>query len=136
MEVTDVVYKRKIKITIKWSSIIPWEAPNDEKVPELPGVYELLVKQKSGNYLRRYVGQGDNVRERFQRHLSPKEENECIRERLAKYACGFDYAVIRDRDDRLDAERALYDKYRRQAHCNQVRPPGSGRDDDVEIVEE
>jgi hypothetical protein len=136
LEGSDVVYKKKIKIVIKWSSIIPWEASNDEKVSELPGVYELLVKQKSGNYLRRYIGQGDSLRERFQRHLSPQEPNECVREHLAKHVCGFDYAVIRDRDDRLDAERALYDKYRRQAHCNRVAPPGSGRDHDVEIVEE
>ena len=136
MEVTDVVYKKKIKISIKWSSIIPWEEPNDEKVPELPGVYELLVKQKNGKYPRRYVGQGEDVRERFQAHLSPKEPNECISDHLAKHVCGFDYAVIRDRDDRLDAERALYDKYRSQLHCNQVPPPGSGRGYDVEIVEE
>lgn len=136
MEGKKMVYSRKIKIVVKWSSIIRWQAANEGKVPEVPGVYELLVKQKDDKYARRYVGQGEDLRERFQAHLSPKEENECIRERLAKYACGFDYAVIADRDERVDAERALYDKYRSQLHCNQVPPPGSGKGYDVEIVEE
>jgi excinuclease UvrABC nuclease subunit len=116
--------------------MIPWVAGNETKVPELPGVYELLVKQEDGKYLRRYIGQGDSLRERFQRHLSPLEPNACIRERLAKYVCAFDYAVVSDRDDRLDAEKALYERYRSQAHCNHVPPSGSGRPYDVEIVEE
>lgn len=136
MEEKNVVYSRKIKIVVKWSPIIRWQVANDGKVPELAGVYELLVKQKDGKYLRRYIGQGDNLRERFQRHLSPSEPNDCIRDRLANYVCGFDYAVIAHRDERLDAERALYDKYRSQLHCNELRPPGSGKGYDVEIVEE
>ena len=136
LEEMNMVSKRKIRITIKWSAIIRWEAPNDGLIPERAGVYELLVKQNDGNYLRRYIGQGDNLRDCFQRHLSPKEPNECIREHLAKHLCGFDYALIADRGDRLDAEMALYDKYQQQAHCNRVRPPGSGRGYDVEIVEE
>jgi hypothetical protein len=136
LEERNMVYKKKIKIVIKWSPIVRWQASNDGKVPEVPGVYELLVKQNDDKYARRYVGQGDDLRERFQAHLSPEEENECIRERLAKYVCGFDYAVIAHRDERLDAERALYDKYRTHLHCNKVRPSGSGKDYDVEIVEE
>ena len=116
--------------------MIPWVASNEAKVPQLPGVYELLVKQADGKYLRRYIGQGDSLRERFERHLSPSEPNVCIKERLAKCMCAFDYAIITDRADRLDAERALYVRYRSQAECNHVPPPGSGRPYDVEIIEE
>lgn len=129
--------KQKLKIRIKWLRVAPWERSEADSVPEKDGVYELVVKQASdGNYERRYVGQAADLRERFLRHLAPSEQNECIKAYLAKYACAFDYALVGTRDDRLDAERALYFKHRSAYRCNVEVPPGSGRGYDVEVIEE
>lgn len=125
------------RIVLSWSSLISYVEGNSEKVPESAGVYELLVMQKDNKYLRRYIGRADDsLRQRFLDHLSDEEENECIKERLQKYTCGFDYALVSSADDRADAEQALYDKYSGQAICNQIRPSGSGRGNNIELIEQ
>ncbi len=127
----------KRQIVLSWSSIIPYAEGNADKIPESSGVYELLVKQANGKYLRRYVGKADkSLRQRFLDHLSDAEENECIKTRLQKNVCGFDYARLSSEDDIADAEQALYDKYSGETTCNQVRPEGSGRGDNIELVEQ
>lgn len=126
----------KHRIVLKWSKIISYNSDSADEVSEDAGVYELLVKQQDDKYKRRYIGQADDLHKRFLEHLSPDEENSCIKKKLKEYACGFDYALLSTVADRKDAEQALYDKYESEATCNQVRPEGSGRGYDIELIEE
>lgn len=127
--------KQKIRIRVPWSSWRAWRSGNSADLPERGGVYELLVKQTDGTWLRRYVGKGASIKERFGAHLLPSESNACLRRHLSgKLTVQFRYALIPSPADRADAEQALWDRY--QHNCNQVRPAGSGRGFDVEIVEE
>lgn len=115
------------KVKLEWSKIIKYDRANYEIVPEIAGVYEILVKQNTGGYKRRYIGQADNLRKRFLEHLSEEEPNECIKKYLKNYICGFDYALVFDENDRKDAEQALFIKYQEEARCNVRSPEGSGR---------
>jgi len=117
--------------------MISYVKNNAELIPEKTGIYELLVKQTDDKYLRRYIGRvDDSLRQRFTDHLSDQEKNTCIKEKLQKYMCKFDYALVLLKDDRADAEQALYDKYNKQTTCNKVRPDGSGRGYDIELIEQ
>ena len=118
----------KYKIKIRWSEIIKYIRRNSESIPEEPGVYEILVKQSTGRYKRRYVGQTDDLKRRFLEHLSEDEPNEYIKKYLEKYNCGFDYALLHGENDRKDVERTLYYRYREEIRCNNITPEGSGRD--------
>lgn len=95
----------------------------------------MLLKQKDGTWRRRYVGNGSSLKERFEAHPLPSESNSCLREYFSgKFTVWFRYALIPSLDDRSDAEQGLWDKYRHS--CNQVRPAGSGRGYDVDVIEE
>ena len=103
-------------------------------LPAYGGVYELLVLQQDRTWQRRYVGQGSDIKERFESHLSPSEPNLCLRGYLrGSCACKFRYALVASSAERADAERALWDRWVHK--CNQVRPAGSGRGYHIELVE-
>ncbi len=121
------------RIKINWNGVISYKEENINRIPESPGVYEILTKNDNGKWDRRYVGSCDDFRRRFTEHLSDEEENENIRNGLKEYTCGFDYAVIENEDDYLDAEQGLYDKH--EYGWNKNRPEGSGKGD-YEISEE
>jgi len=126
--------KQKITIRLSWSAARSWEQGNSAGLPERGGVYELRVLQQDQTWRRRYVGQGSDIKERFETHLAASEPNACLRGYLQSNACRFRYALVSSADDRADAEQALWDKWHHK--CNQVRPVGSGRGYDVDIVEE
>jgi excinuclease UvrABC nuclease subunit len=118
------------KIRVNWSKPLPFVLDNAASVPEKGGVYEILepIKEGEKSYLhRRYVGQTDNLRKRFQDHLNEAEPNKCIKKLAANKITKFDYALLEKQDDRMDTERALYDKYKSQLSCNDTSPAGSGR---------
>lgn len=120
-------------IPIYWSKIIPYRENNSDEVPEKAGVYEILVKRGDGKYDRKYIGQSNNLNDRFFSHMSDQEENENIKNGLKKHYCSFDYALLDSEEDRKDAEQKLYDKH--GYDWNQVRPEGSGRDLNIEVIE-
>lgn len=120
------------QIEINWEGIIAYEEDNDYRIPEDGGVYEILVIQDDSKYSRKYVGKTDDLKRRYLEHLSDDEDNEDMKNGLKNYECGFDFALIDNEDDRLDAEQGLYDKY--EYKWNNQRPEGSGSDD-YEIIE-
>lgn len=93
----------------------------------------LVTQHSDGKYYRDYVGQTDDLHERFLGHLSPFEPNLCVKRKLRDEVSYFRYALVTSKDDRLDAEQTLYDRYR--PTCNEERPPGSGRGYEVELDE-
>lgn len=127
----------KVTIQLKWSKMIPWEAKYSENVPQESGVYEILVKQSTEEYARRYIGEAENLRDRFGQWLQANGENECVESHLGKHICRFDFALVGNKNDRKDAELALYLKYgEKEYKCNQEEPKGSGLQREVVIVEE
>jgi len=131
-----VISPKKHEVTLKWSKLIHFKLDYVNSVPEQAGVYEILERTKKNDekYVlsRRYVGQADNLRERFRQHLSESEPDTCIKDLAKDVNSHFDYTLVEDEDDRKDAEQALYDKYRPK--CNDIRPAGSGRQE-IEIEE-
>lgn len=109
---------------ITWSSFYSSYTNDDVKryVPKEGGVYLLWVKLKSGKWRCFYVGKANNLEERLLGHLSSVEENDCLREKVSKYVCGFEYAKVAYQDSRDGIEKFLYDYY--QPECNQVDPGG------------
>jgi hypothetical protein len=124
---------RKITIVLRWSRRIRWVGENATVIPLKAGVYALITRHADGNYYRDYVGQSENLVHRFLEHLSPSEPNACVRGKLRDEIAYFRCALVVSKDDRLDAEQALYDSYK--PICNDQRPPGSGRGYEVELDE-
>jgi predicted GIY-YIG superfamily endonuclease len=121
-------------IHVYWEDIVSYIEENGKQIPEDAGIYEILVKKKSENtYMRRYIGQTNDLRSRFFKHLSDEEENEDIRGGVSDFVCGFDYAELDSESDRKDAEQKIYDKY--EYPWNKERPEGSGRNLEVEVIE-
>lgn len=123
----------KHTIDVYWNGVIKYIEENGDDIPEKPGVYEILVKTDDGKHNRKYIGQSDDLNDRFFSHQSDQEENEHIKNGLKKYYCGFDYALLDSEEDRKDAEQKIYDKYGHP--WNKQRPEGSGRDFDIEVIE-
>jgi len=121
------------KIDIYWSKIFRYIEDNSDEIPEEAGVYEILAKRNDGKYNRKYIGQTENLYARYLEHLLDNEENSDIHDGLRKKTCGFDYALIESKEDRLDAEQKLYDEYKYS--WNKQRPKGSGRNLDIEVIE-
>lgn len=116
---------------VKWSGFFtPY---SQEKVKlnatESAGVYLLWVKLKNEKWKCFYAGQAKNIKQRLLNHLSDNEENDCIKENVSKYVCGFEYAIISKQADRDGAEKYLYNHY--SPECNNVDP--SAPNSDVEL---
>lgn len=86
-------------------------------------VYLLWVKLKSDKWRCFYVGQASNIHDRLLDHLSDEEDNECIKENVSKFICGFEYAVVTKQSNRDGIEKFLYDYYKPE--CNKVDPGGT-----------
>jgi len=96
---------------ISWS---PFHSTYDETTVKRyasseDGIYLLWVKLKEGKKWRCfYVGQARNLEARLLQHLSSKEDNDCLRKKLANNVCGFEYAEIGRQADRDGMERSTY----------------------------
>ena len=122
-------------VKLEWTWVHPYESTRLWNIPQRAGIYEVMTKLKdSDRYRRDYVGQSTDLHHRAADHLSANEPNSCLRDTVQKYVCAFRYALVSPEADRLDAEQALYDKYRHR--CNTSRPPGSGRSPRPPVEEE
>ena len=72
--------------------------------------------------LLRWAGASD-LEDRLLDHLSDSEENECIKTKVARFICGYEYAEVAKQSDRDGIEKFLYDHY--PPECNQVDPGGT-----------
>lgn len=98
------------------------ESEVKKHVTEKAGVYLLWFKLETGKWKCFYVGKADNLRARLLDHLLDDEENECIKNRVTKHICGFEYAKVPKESDRKGIEKFLYDHY--SPGCNQTDPGG------------
>lgn len=110
---------------ITWS---PFHSPYTKSevkkyVPAKAGVYVLWVKLKNGKWRCFYVGQASDLRDRLLDHLSDDEENDCIKNNVTKFNCGFEYAKVSKQSDRDGIEKFLYDHFKHE--CNKIDPGGS-----------
>jgi excinuclease UvrABC nuclease subunit len=110
---------------IKWSSFhTPYKEERvNECVPADAGVYLLWVKLKNAKWRCFYAGRAAHLAKRLLEHLSDNEENNCIKENVSNYVCGFEYATVSEQRDREAIEKFLYDKYKPE--CNEVDPGGT-----------
>ena len=110
---------------ITWSGLFtPYtEAKVKAGAPALGGVYLLWVQLKNEEWICFYGGQAGDLRERLLDHLSDGEENDCVKENVSKYICGFEFAKVAKQTNRDGIEKFLYDHYKPE--CNQVDPGGT-----------
>ncbi|MDD4893901.1 MAG: hypothetical protein PHW54_01115 [Candidatus Omnitrophica bacterium] len=109
---------------ITWSVFHETYSESEVKkyAPKEAGVYLLWVKLKSGEWRCFYVGLAEDLEIRLLDHLSDNEENECVKEKVSEYVCGFQYAKVSKQDYRNGIEKYLYDHY--SPECNQADPGG------------
>ncbi len=88
------------------------EAEVKRHVPREAGVYLLWVKLKNDKWRCFYTGQSKDLEARLLEHLSDNEENECLKTRVSKYICGFEYAKVGLQRDRDGVEKFLYNHYK------------------------
>jgi excinuclease UvrABC nuclease subunit len=82
-------------IHVYWKGVKRYTEKNGNDILSNSGVYQILIKKKDeDSYMRWYVGHADDLNDRYFQHLSDSEESENIRNRIDKYICGFDYALI------------------------------------------
>ncbi|OGK16583.1 hypothetical protein A2774_03145 [Candidatus Roizmanbacteria bacterium RIFCSPHIGHO2_01_FULL_39_12c] len=89
----------------------------------LPGVYRLSYKSlQDGSYYVFYVGRAEDLKQRLLAHLSPTEENVCIKNYLEQFDCYFRYAIVENEKVRGAAEKQMFKQY--QPVCNISEPDG------------
>jgi len=109
---------------IKWSAFHRLTEENvREYVPTTAGVYLLWVKLKSEKWRCYYAGQSDNLQRRLLEHFSAIEDNPCIKDKVANYISGFEYAKVGRQSDRDGIEKFLYNHY--SPECNVEEPGGT-----------
>jgi len=109
---------------IEWSSFQRLTSENIRTyTPTSAGVYLLWVQLKDEKWRCYYVGQAENLEQRLLDHISEAEPNECIKENVAKYISGFEYAKVAKQNDRSGIEKFLYDQYKPE--CNRTDPSGT-----------
>jgi len=90
---------------LEWSDDIRYLNSNSYLVPEFGGIYKVLRNDGKENKLSRvYVGKAENLRSRYNRHLSEQEENICLRNNVQEKECYFRYALLAGEDNRKNAE--------------------------------
>ncbi len=110
------------KLHLDWANYRPYTHENvHSHAPTSAGVYKLAYPN-ADNLIVFYIGQADNLDTRLKEHLSDSEQNQCIKQKLARGDCQFTYAVVPNKNDRDGAERALYDYFK--PVCNLIVPPG------------
>ncbi len=124
----------KHTIHIYWKGVKEYKEESKNQIPNDGGVYEILVKNKNtGKFIRKYIGQTEDLQQRYLEHLSDDEENSDIYNGVRKYVCGFDHVLVEDEDDRKDAEKNLYKEH--DYSWNEQEPEGSDRNLEIEVIE-
>lgn len=108
-----------------WSGFFtPYDSEQVKNNATTPaGVYLLWVKLKNDKWRCFYAGQASNIYGRLQDHLSDEEDNECIKNNVSEFICGFEYADLTKQSSRDGIEKFLYDHY--NPECNKIDPGGA-----------
>jgi len=108
---------------LTWSKLLNLEPLSSLLyVPEVAGVYRLSYRSSDGKIYVFYVGKATNLKRRINQHLSPEENNLCIKKMLTNYSCFVRYARVENENIRDGAEAFLYSYY--SPSCNIDEPLG------------
>lgn len=113
-------------LRLQWSGRLTLnEATIERDISDTSGVYRLVTRTKaSSKYKVRYVGKAEKLKERLLQHLSPNEENLCIREKVSGgIKLWFRFAYCESKEDRENAEHTMYHHFGKP-QCNQIEPSG------------
>ena len=98
---------------LKWSSLISLKLEEVSRINEIAGAYKLVYQDPSkNNFYVYYVGQAENLKERFYQHLIEVEKNNCCIEYLREYHCFFRATAVAKQSNRDGIEVTLYNKYK------------------------
>ena len=109
-------------MNVAWSRPDLFTEDSLSPVPSIGGIY-ILCKEAQGKTVPYYVGKAEDLSERLHQHLSPQEENNCIKQLVASHVAVFTYAAVPLESDRAAIEKFLYDQYKPE--CNQQDPGGT-----------
>ena len=100
-------------IKLKWSGFKGTYNKVDifNSVTEKSGVYLIWEFLEGTKWECIYVGEAANVLETMLGHLSDNEKNKCLKEKIQKSKCGFEYAEVESIKDRKGVYKFIYDKY-------------------------
>lgn len=109
-------------LQVKWSDYNSLTQSNIDIVKEEAGIYKLSSEDTKDTTKVNvfYVGQAKKLKERLSQHLSKEEENDCIKNKVAKLSCSFKFAYVSKQEDRDCMESFLYDHYKPE--CNKQKP--------------
>lgn len=109
-------------LQVKWSDYKSLTQSNIDTVNDEAGIYKLSSEDtKDTNKVNVfYVGQAKKLKERLSQHLSKDEENDCIKNKVAKLSCFFKFVYVSKQEDRDCMESFLYDHY--NPECNKQKP--------------
>ena len=109
--------------TLTWTKLAPLKTETVSTIPDsTPSVYRLSYKDEDGSFYVFYVGQAIDIKTRLLQHLSPAEENVCIRNFISTKECFFRYAQISEDYVRAAIEKQAYSHY--HPTCNTKVPEG------------
>ncbi len=128
--IISIMYKYVVNATLKiiWSEKIEYRDDNAESIPSTGGVYEIQGKKTSdGGFTRRYVGESNNLKETYSKHLAGYTSNEKLNQFLKEKRSFFRYVKINSDSIRKDLEKGLYSKYKHSFVDAEHLPSGSGK---------
>jgi hypothetical protein len=106
---------------LEWKGKDSFAHPFDlVEVPQSPGVIKLHIKQTDGDWSVFYVAQFDNLYHGllFLMQGTGEKVNREVHERVHNYVCGYSYAVLPDKQERLGALKALLEHFKPE--CNDL----------------
>lgn len=107
-------------LRVRWYGVRYTPEVINRRVESKGGVYVIACLNKERLiFFPYFTGETSNLRAQALSHLSDKEQNSCIREKL-QGECYFQFAYIEDADARRGAARYLYDRY--NPPCNTGAP--------------
>ena len=89
-------------------------------VPHSPGVYMIRVLLRGGGQRVIYVGQASDLQDRLLDHLSPSEENACLRDHVAKHELEHTWVVLTSAAARGEEESTKITEH--NPECNTQHP--------------
>ncbi|MGI5841133.1 MAG: hypothetical protein ACOX6N_02890 [Patescibacteria group bacterium] len=95
----------------EWSGYLSLNRENvNSIIASTPGVYKLAF-WNGESWTPFYVGQSDDLSVRMGQYLILDTDNDCIKNHIRRYSCGFNLAKVVGQANRDVAERTLYDHY-------------------------
>lgn len=96
-----------------YCNYIPYTQSNvDEFVPDGGGVYKISQETKAFTVSVVYVGKGDDLRQQLTKHLSPMEDNVCLRGKIRAGNLWISWAEIASKVKRATEEMDLINRYK------------------------